>query len=483
MKKRPHLILILTDQQRGDCLGLAGHLVLSTPNLDELGGCGAFVTRAYSEVPSCLPARRILLSGQNQVSNRMIGMQAADPDWNPPHTLPGELTKAGYQTHLVGKLHFFPYRKRYGFQSMIWSDGPLAQMGAEETPDDYHNFLRRKGFHEPFAAMAHGVDPNGWVGRPWHLEERFHFTNWCVDEANDFLQRRDPTTPFFLNISIFAPHPPLTPPEFYYNRYMQMDLPPVVVGDWVESGAIPSTGAGAAPVAASRVRMDPATLKRCRAAYYGLINHVDDQIGRFFMTLKQTGLWNDCFILFASDHGEMLGDHHMYRKTYAYEASAHVPFLLHAPGWMECKAGLRLNQVVGLQDVMPTMLDAASIAIPQTADGKSLLPLMRGESVPWREFLHGEHSPCYMENDGVQFITDGMEKYIWHTRSGREQFFDLRSDPSECHDLAQVPQHAVRVESWRQRMIRQLKERPEGFSNGKRLVAGRPHQYLVPHSR
>lgn len=124
--RRPHLILITTDQQRGDCLGLAGHPVLSTPNLDELGGStGAYFPHAYSEVPSCIPARRLLLSGQNQVSNGMIGYAGNDPDWQPLHTLPGELGKAGYQSHLIGKLHLGRSRRRFGFDSMDYSDGPL----------------------------------------------------------------------------------------------------------------------------------------------------------------------------------------------------------------------------------------------------------------------------------------------------------------------------------------------------------------------
>ncbi|MCW8132914.1 MAG: arylsulfatase [Planctomycetota bacterium] len=475
--RRPNLLLLVTDQQRGDCLGLDGHPVLSTPNLDQLGGQGAFFRHAYTEVPSCIPARRILISGMNQVSTGMVGMRGHD-EFFPPHTLPGELAKAGYQTHCVGKMHLAPNRKRYGFQSMAWSDAPHA-MHRDEFEDDYHRFLARNGYQLYNDSAAHGIDPNGWVARPSHLDERLSFSNWCVDEAVDFLTRRDPTAPFFLKVSFHAPHPPLAPPALYYDRYMQMDLPGPVVGDWADARA-PLTGSGGAKTDASHVRIDPAAMKRCRAGYYGLINHVDDQIARLMQTMARLGLARDTFTLFTSDHGEMLGDHNMFRKTFAYESSARVPFLAKAPAWMECRSGVRAEQVVGLQDVMPTMLDAAGVPVPEGVDGRSVLPIMRGETPAWREFLHGEHAGCYRNEDGVQYLTDGREKFIWYTQTGREQFFDLAADPQECRDLIRSAPHAPRVDLWRKRMAAQLKDRPEGFSDGANLVAGRKHEYLIP---
>ncbi|GMV83639.1 MAG: arylsulfatase [Planctomycetota bacterium] len=476
--KRPHILLITTDQQRGDCLGLEGHPVLSTPNLDELGGTGAHFRHGYTEVPSCIPARRILMSGQNQVSNGMVGM-TNDPSWNPPHTLAGELAQAGYQTHLIGKLHLQPNRRRFGFQSSAWSDAPHP-MHHHEGLDDYQRFLVRHGVTQWDNSAMHGVDPNGWVGRPSHLDERLSFTNWCADEAVAFLERRDPTVPFFLNVSFHAPHPPLCPPAFYYDRYMQLDLPPAAVGDWVDAAGTPATGPGGAKVDAYRVRMQPDALKRARAAYYGLINHVDDQIGRLVEALQRMGLWNDCFTLFTSDHGEMLGDHHMFRKTFAYEASARVPFLVKAPRWMDCRDGAKPAQVVGLQDVMPTLLDAAGTTVPESCDGRSVLPLLRGETPAWREYLHGEHAPCYHPTNAMQYLTDGREKFIWFTQTGVEQFFDLSQDPNECRDLIRSEGYQDRVSVWRKRMIEQLKNRPEGFSDGAKLIAGKKHTNLMP---
>ena len=221
-------------------------------------------------------------------------------------------------------------------------------------------------------------------------------------------------------------------------------------------------------------------MRYCKAAYCGLINHVDDQIGRVLDVLARRGLLNDTFILFTSDHGEMLGDHNLFRKCHAYEGSARVPMLAKAPSWMEPASGVTSSLPVGLQDVAPTLLDAAGISPPSTMTGRSLLPVMRKEKITWRDALHGEHSPCYAGIEGMQFLTDGTHKYIWHTKSGREQLFNLPDDPNELHDLARVTSNEPALLRWRERMIRQLTNRPEGFTDGHRLIAGRTHTPMVP---
>jgi len=126
-------------------------------------------------------------------------------------------------------------------------------------------------------------------------------------------------------------------------------------------------------------------------------------------------LLQDTLILFTSDHGDMMGDHHLHRKTYAYEGSARIPFLIRYPGWMNTPSGT-FNQVVGLQDVMPTLLEAAGVPVPSSVTGKSVFGAVRGE--PWREFFHGEHSPCYSAEEAMHYLTDGKEKYIWFPTTG-----------------------------------------------------------------
>ena len=256
-------------------------------------------------------------------------------------------------------------------------------------------------------------------------------TFWCVDRAMDFLRKRDPSAPFFLNVSFIDPHPPLTPPAHYYQRYVDRELPEPVVGDWARAFDGPQKGLA---TDAERVCLSPQDQHACRAAYYGMINFVDDQIGRLLQFDR--GLLDDCLILFTSDHGEMLGDHNLFRKTWPYEASARVPFIISPPTSWKVGGDVVCSSPVGLQDVMPTLLDAAGLPVPETCTGKSLIPMLRGESNGVRRLLHGEHAGCYNLDQGNHYLTDGRNKYIWYTQTGVEQLFDLEGDPMERRDLA-----------------------------------------------
>ncbi|MEX0775150.1 MAG: sulfatase-like hydrolase/transferase [Phycisphaeraceae bacterium] len=324
MAEAPHVLLITTDQQRGDCLGIEGHPVLQTPNLDHLARSGTWFRRGYSECPVCIPARRTLMSGVAPAAHGMVGY-AGGVTWNPPHTLAGEFHRAGYQTEMIGKLHLHPPRRRYGFNHVQLGNSVHAM-----ADSDYIRWLvETHGRHEMKPGMAHGLDGNGWVGRPHILPEEQMLTFWCIDRALRFLERRDPSAPFFLNVSLADPHPPLAPPAFYYDRYVRRDLPPPVVGDWADDPfGGPTRGLA---TDAPRIHLDEQQMQCARAAYYGMINFIDDQIGRLLLAISRQGLMQNTIVLFSSDHGEMLGDHHRFCKSLPYEASARVPFLMRLP--------------------------------------------------------------------------------------------------------------------------------------------------------
>jgi arylsulfatase A-like enzyme len=454
---RPNILLLMTDQQRGDCLGICGHPVLQTPHLDHLAASGVRFDRAYSACPVCVPARRTLMTGQKPASHGVFMNYHTRLDGP---TLPGELAGAGYQTHLVGKLHLWPRRRLYGFMSEDWADSPH---GRERLDDDYVRFLRREGVHETRPGLAYGAHGNGWVARPWHRDERLHFTNWCAQSALDFLDRRDPSMPFFLKVSFHQPHQPCTPPAVYWDRYMAMDLPGPYVGEWARVFDAPQRGL---PVDSWRTCLDPQVMKQYRAGYWGAINHIDDQIGRILREIPENTV-----TAFVSDHGEMLGDHQWIRKRNAYEPSARIPFILKFPESSGLGQGRVSHDLVELMDVMPTLLEAAGIPVPERVDGVSLLPRMRGGSGPWREWLHGECSSVPSLNSGMQYLTDGRRKYIWFPGPGREQFFDLEQDPREMHDLAGIPGRAGEIAAWRERLAGEIQGRPESFVKDGQLVA------------
>jgi len=474
--EQPNILLIVTDQQRGDCLGIAGHPVVQTPNMDYIGASGTVFTRAYSEVPSCIPARHVLMSGQGPEETGMTGFCYRNDTcpWDPPATLAGELSAAGYETRLVGKLHLQPQRRRYGFDAMELADG----VGGSNN--DYADWLREKGVQPLEMPGSLGVGSCSWVGRPYHLPEDRTYAFWAASRAIDFLQKRDPTSPFFLNVSIFEPHPPLIPPAFLYDRYDRLQLPEPRIGDWVEP--LPEQTRGLHPQGGEqRLHLDPLTMHYCRAAYYALINNVDLQIGRIISALGRQGLENT-YIVLVSDHGEMLGDHHLFGKCEPFEASARVPFLVRPPGPIsdelarEFPRGLTCGAPVGLQDVMPTLLDAAGVAIPSSCTGRSVLPFARGERPNWRDCIQGEHSGYRRYEEGFHYLVNETHKYVWRSQTGEELLFDLSADPDECRDLSRQQDLAP----WRRRLAEALAARPEGFSNGRELIPGQPHRVFIP---
>jgi len=225
-----------------------------------------------------------------------------------------------------------------------------------------------------------------------------------------------------------------------------------------------------------RIRLEGDMLRRAQAGYFGLIEHLDEQFGPLIAEFKARSekagrAW---IIAFSADHGEMLGDHGYFRKCEPYEGAANIPFIIAGSASLGFKRGARCNQPVCLEDIMPTLLAAAGVKIPGNVDGRNLVPVLRGEGRVEREWLHYEHAPCYGKEQAFHALTDGHFKYIWRPDDGTEQLFDLDKDLREEHDLSKAP--AVKL--WRERLVKRLAGRLEGFSDGQRLIAGRPYPAL-----
>jgi len=462
-QKRPNLLLITTDQQRGDCLGCAGHPVLETPYIDELAGQGAYLPHAYTSVPSCTPARAGIITGMDQWNHGRLTMTGNDA-LEYPATLPGELSKAGYHTQLIGKAHHAPQRRRYGFDHMLLDESGRREPGFYS---DYHRYFDQHKEGE-YGYRDHSIDWNSWMARPSHLPEHLHPTYWTANEGINFVERRDPTQPFFLWLSFARPHSPYDPPQNYWDMYCDHpDIPVPYVGDWAAE-----FDQKVADTNAPRSHRSARETSRARAGYYGNITFIDHQIGRLLYEFNKRDpqALRETLIVFTSDHGDMMGDHHHWRKTYAYEGSARVPFVMRYPASWDLPRNERIEAPVELRDIMPTLLDAAQVEIPASVDGESLLKLARGQRAGWRECVQGEHTSCYTREHGMQYVTDGREKYIWFHHTGKEQFFDLVADPGECCDLAADPGAQTRVQIWRQRLAHINEERGDPRGQGGELV-------------
>ncbi len=194
--------------------------------------------------------------------------------------------------------------------------------------------------------------------------------------------------------------------------------------------------------------------------------------------------WDNTLVVFLSDHGDMLGDHHLWRKGYAYEGSARIPMFIRPPNNWQVPRGQVLDNVVELRDVMPTLLDAAGLAVPSACQGHSLLPLVRGQKgASWRPYLHGEHVKCFGPEQANHYLTDGREKYIWFPYLEREQLFDLTVDPGECQDLAGQPSKAAQLKLWRDRLVEILAQRDCGLTRDGKLLRQPLDRIIVPPCR
>jgi arylsulfatase A-like enzyme len=462
-RDRYNFILILPDQWRGDCLEHMGHPVVRTPYLDELARHGVSFSRAYTQAPSCIPARASLASGLTPYSAGRPGYTERVP-WS--YTSYMELLKQdGYQTINVGKTHFYPQRLSLGFEINRLYEVPRHEPDFES---DYHGWLRRES-GDRVRDHARSHHPNAWNVRVWDEPEYLHNTNWIADTAIDELTKRDPTRPFYLQVGFHRPHAPYDPPRAYYDEYRELAMPSPPLGDWARSHV--AREAGLTGWSGSLSQRDQVSMQR---AYYAHCTHIDDQIGKLLNFLRLSGLEKNTFVIFLSDHGELLGDHGHLRKMSPLEGSARIPLIVRPPTAGRWRRGEISDDLVTHIDVMPTLLSAAGAHVPSFAEGESLTPILEQHahapgSRRVRQFLHGEHSSSA---HGWQYIVSPTHKYVWESGSGDEYLFDLATDREERINLATcpTPEASAVLEPMRRTLIDLLGRRNRTGIDGDGLV-------------
>jgi choline-sulfatase len=471
-RSRPNLLLIMTDQHRGDCLGADGNRAIQTPNFDRIASEGVRFRCAYSSTPTCTPARAALLTGQSPWNHGMLGYGRVAEKY--PVEMPQIMRDAGYYGLGIGKMHWYPQRNLHGFHRTI-----LDEQAMQLTPDfrsDYLGWFNSVAPNLDFAAT--GLDWNGYEARPYALPEQLHPTTWTAQTAVNFIESYNRPEPFFLKVSFVRPHSPYDPAPRFWRMYESVDLPKPAAGSWAAKYA-PRSDNGRSiwhgDLGAEAVRT-------ARQGYYGSVSQIDDQLGRIFGALEKRGWFDETLIVCTADHGDMTGDHNLWRKSYAYEPSARIPMLMRWPsGLVSARRGQVLEQTVELRDVLPTLAEAAGATVPRPVDGKSMLALVRGKTDGWRKWIDLEHDVCYDPSNHWNALTDGRTKYIFHAPDASEQLFDLAADPHEMRDLAGDPAHTALLTQWRSRMVEHLNVRGEKWVKGGKLQARPEHQLYSPN--
>ncbi len=469
----PDILIVMPDQMRGDAMSGVGHPVVRTPQIDALAAEGTLFRRAYATVPSCIPARVALLTGQQAPTSGVVGYAQRTIT---EATLPGVLAEAGYATVLVGRnMHQSPESGDLGYQRQLLASTHVAD---EEYDLELKQKLPDSGGIRGIVESL-GLDNNRWPATPWPYDEALHPTSWIMRRSREVIAATPADQPLFLTASFYAPHPPLFPPKRMFDAYLKAELPPIAMGGWVDQSQLSPEGNNSG----ARILLQGETLRRAQAGYFGLIEQIDEQLAGLVADFRarSEAAGREWVILLTSDHGEMLGDHGYFRKCEPYEGSGNIPFIIAASPGLGLQRGARDMQPVALEDVMPTLLELAGAPKPPNVDGTSLVPALRAAGAPLREWLHFEHAPIYSPEQGFHALVDARYKYIWRPINGQEQLFDLTQDPREEHDLAPEPAAAETLALWRARMVQRLAGRPEGFSDGEKLIPGRKYPRL--HAR
>lgn len=445
-KSKPNLLLLMSDQHRADWMGCDGNSAVKTPNLDRLSAEGVRFRHAYSSTPTCTPARAGLLTGMSPWRHGMLGYGRVAASY--PAEMPRVLGASGYHTLGIGKMHWTPQRHLHGFHQTI-----LDESGRAESKDF------RSDYRAWFASEAPNLNPdatgigfNDYTARPYVLPERLHPTTWTANTAVNFLESYEKPEPFFLKVSFARPHSPYDPPQRFWDEYKDVALPKARTGKWAEKYRPRNSQRD--DIWHGDVGQD--LVRRARIGYSGSVSFVDSQIGRVLAALDKRGWMEDTLIIYLSDHGDMTGDHYLWRKSYAYQASARIPMLVRGPG---AARGTVSDVPVEIRDILPTFAAAAGASLPDACDGQNLLRAQR-------DWIDLEHDVCYDRTNHWTALTDGKWKYIYHAFDGAEQLFDLVNDPHELNESADDAQ----LRLWRARMVDHLSVRGDKWVQNGKLV-------------
>jgi len=481
--KKVNILFIMGDQHRGDCIGAAGANWLTTPHLDRLAKEGVLFENAYASVPSCLPARTSILTGMSPWQSGQLGYKPI-PDYQ--YEMPKMFSDAGYRTHAVGKNHFSPMRHKHGYQTVeleeawytsrkgIHASTPEKRKlpFTDEEKCDYTRWFEKQmpGINLNKSGLGY-TDHRGGVTFPF--ADKLHPTHWTADRAIHFLDTYKGDEPWLLKVSFQRPHPPFDPPKRWLEHYKNIKIPKAKVGDWAEEKYGDAMGSLEKSPSSTSGNFPEKEIEASRRTYYAAISFVDEQIGRILEALENRGELENTLIIYTADHGDMMGDHHMWRKCRAYEGSARIPMLLRWPEnlTLDTKRGQIKSELVELRDVLPTFLDVTGMQKPQIMDGTSILNILRDKH--WRAILDLEHSQIYEDDNAWTALTDGKYKYIYFTLTGHQQLFDLQNDPHEMNDLASkkyFKENEELVKKWRSKMINHLKTRGEEWVKDGDLV-------------
>ncbi len=427
---RPDILVLMTDQQRGDCLGCAGHPVVQTPNMDRIAAEGVHFTGCCTTAPLCMPSRASFVSGTYAHNHGL---------WNnagrlPAHdeTLFHHLQRGGYRTAHVGKSHYYvhgpvhmrewePYMHARGLDRVHETTGPYATVRTESYMTDE---WQHKGLLEAFRDDYQKRRETAAAVWPSPLPVEDFLDSYIGRQAGHMLQTYDEDKPLCLFIGFGGPHPPWDAPGEYATMYDPDDMPAPIPAaeprEWLSDSAREYL------LRRRQDQLSEADFRRMAANYFGKISLIDHWIGQILEAQGRRGRLDDTVIVFWSDHGEMLGDHGRLSKSVFFESALRVPLIIRWPGQMP--AGLKCPQLVQEIDVFATLLEGLGLQPSERALGRSLWPVIRGGT-------QERDAEVLSEVGDHTMIRTQRCKYVVDDHGEGVQLYDLAEDPQELTNL------------------------------------------------
>jgi len=399
-----------------------GNQIADTPHLDKLADRSAIFNSAYSNFPLCAPSRFSMLSGR--LASEVGAYDNGAEFGSSTPTFAHYLRVDGYQTCLVGKMHFVGADQLHGFEERLTTD--ISPSNFNWTGDWSEVTMVQSNNDSTFTDA-------GICLRNVQMEYDEEVCHRAVRKIYD-LARRDDSRPFMLTVSMTHPHDPYQCTQQHWGRYdhKKIDMPTIGILD--DDQLDPYSKRLKVQYGLHEFTPSENQIRIARHAYYGSISYLDDQVGNILTTLEQTGLSDNTAIIFTSDHGDMLGERGLWYKKCFYEGSVRIPLMIQVPSL----APRNVSENVSLVDILPTMVELATSknandVVVNKLDGTSLVGLMQGDIESWENTVYSESLAEGAETANLM-VKHGNMKY---TVSGLdpEQLFDLEVDPNEMNNL------------------------------------------------
>lgn len=422
---RPNIVFVLTDDQRFDALGCMGNEIVRTPHIDGLAKNGVLFTNAFCTTSICAVSRANFLTGQYARRHGILGFNKALTDKQFANSFAGLLRKSGYRTGIVGK----------------WG------LGGKPPADQYDEFKGYRGQGRYF--------PIGKSKQPGE-----HLTHKLGDQAVEFLDGCEAGKPFLLQLYTKAAHCqdsdpwPFQPDPRYDDLYADATIPLPKTATEKHFQNLPPFLRTSEARKRWFVRFANKELyQKSVKDYYRLVTGIDDVVGRLQKKLKEKGFADNTVIVFTSDNGFYLGEHGLAGKWFMHEESIRLPLVIYDPRLPEKLRGRKVDEFALSIDVAPTIEELAGVEIPGDVQGKSLLPLIRGEKTDWRPDFFYEHNFKHGSIPQTEGVRTSRWKYTRYVSEDPvyEELFDLKNDPHEEQNLAKVAEHAEVLDRLRKR--------------------------------